>query len=140
MDKRNDLRRYGFCEKVPFKSSCENIKEYLDEKLNGISGPSQSEIRDTITSSVNSSMSDIKRGLHNIDRHITHAENHIIDEIHIHANDGCCCCGGGMSENDIETIVARVNQHTDEKFEEVDIAKNFSDLNEQVAEIMDKIK
>lgn len=141
-----DYKRYGFCEDVPYKSTCENIKEYLDNKFDGIDNTDTIEkvITETVSDSVNKSMEsveqhldDVKTGICHLDKHLQHAEHHIIDEIHTHANNGCCC--GGIDTYDLDKVVEKVNQHIDEKFDEVDFMKQFGDLNQQVTNIYDKI-
>lgn len=136
MDKRNDLNRYGFCDRVPYKSACENIKDYLDEKFKNVGGVDESEVKSTIKNTINESMSCVRRDIRDVDHHLAHVEHHVIDEIHEHSG-GCCGCCGGVSEENIETIVQSINQHMDEKFDETKV--QFSDLNQQVADLMDKL-
>lgn len=139
MDIRNGLNRYGFCDNVPYKSACENIKDYLDEKFNGVSGADETVIKETIKESINGSMNNIRADIHNVDHHLSHVERHLTDEIHAHSGGCCGCCDSGIAESDMEEIISRINQHTDEKFEEANISQQFSDLNEQVAEIAKQI-
>lgn len=137
--KANDYKRYGFDDNVPYQSCCERIKDYLDDKFAGVNGVDQKEIHDTITSSINESMSGVNCQLHGI-KHDIHCSTHVIvDEIHEHAGGGCQQCLVEKISEKLDDAVNRVNAHTDERFDGVNFEQKFSDLNDQVAEILGKV-
>jgi hypothetical protein len=39
------------------------------------------------------------------------------------------------TKDDIANAVTQINSHTDEKFDEVDFLRHFSDLNQQIANL-----
>ena len=128
-----DYKRYNFCDNVPYKSACENIKEYLDAKIDGIDN--KEVIENTIVESVDKSMGSVKNALCHIDDHLSHAEHHIIDEIHRHSGHHC----HGVGKEDLEMVVDEVNKHIDDKFNEVDFIQQFQDLNQQVSDIYRRV-
>lgn len=136
-----DYKRYGFCDNVPYVSSCQNIKDYLDNKFEGVNNTEI--VEKTVTETIDKSMGKlqckmnvIEEDIHHVCEHVCHAEDHIIHEIHKHANTGCC---NGVSKKDLKEVVDKVNQHIDDKFNEVDFTQQFSDLNKQVADIYGKV-
>lgn len=137
--KPNDYKRYGYDDNVPYKSSCESIKEYLDDKFAGVNGVDKKEIHDTITESMKESMSGVNRQLNGI-KHDIHCSTHVIvDEIHEHSGGGCGECLVDAITEKLDDAVKRVNDHTDKRFDGVNFEQHFSDLNDQVAEILGKM-
>lgn len=149
MDNTNDLRRYDYGNYTPLTSRCEQIKEYLDEKLNGIDSE---HISTTIRDSVNENMDDIKQKICHTNCHIENAKNEIIDDIKhkiCHTNchienakneiiekveQGKSQCAAFYTETKeaIADAIDNINRHTDNKFDEIDFETKFSDLNEQI--------
>ena len=149
MDNTNDLRRYDYGDYTPLTSRCEQIKEYLDEKLNGIDSE---HISTTIRDSVNENMDDIKQKICNTDSHIENAKNEIIDDIkHKICHTNChienakneiiekveqgksqCAAFHTETKEAIADAIDNINRHTDNKFDEIDFETKFSDLNEQI--------
>ena len=149
MDNTNDLRRYDYGDYTPLTSRCEQIKEYLDEKLNGIDSE---HISTTIRDSVNENMDDIKQKICHTNCHIENAKNEIIDDIKqkiCHTNchienakneiiekveQGKSQCAAFHTETKeaIADAIDNINRHTDNKFDEIDFETKFSDLNEQI--------
>ena len=149
MDNTNDLRRYDYGDYTPLTSRCEQIKEYLDEKLNGIDSE---HISTTIRDSVNENMDDIKQKICHTNCHIENAKNEIIDDIKqkiCHTNchienakneiiekveQGKSQCAAFHTETKeaIADAIDNINRHTDNKFDEIDFEAKFSNLNEQI--------
>ena len=136
--KPNDYKMYGYDDAVPFKSKCENMKEYFDEKFAGVNDVDEATIRNTIHSSVSESMCGVNHQLHGI-RHDIHCSTHtIVDEIHAHSGDCGDCCNERMAAK-IDEAVERVNAHTDERFNGINFEQKFSDLNDQAEEIIRRL-
>ena len=149
MDNTNDLRRYDYGDYTPLTSRCEQIKEYLDEKLNGIDSE---HISTTIRDSVNENMDDIKQKICHTNCHIENAKNEIIDDIkHKICHTNChienakneiiekveqgksqCAAFHTETKEAIADAIDNINRHTDNKFDEIDFETKFSDLNEQI--------
>lgn len=149
MDNTNDLRRYDYGNYTPLTSRCEQIKEYLDEKLNGIDSE---HISTTIRDSVNENMDDIKQKICHTNCHIENAKNEIIDDIkHKICHTNChienakneiiekveqgksqCAAFHTETKEAIADAIDNINRHTDNKFDEIDFETKFSDLNEQI--------
>ena len=154
MDNTNDLRRYDYGDYTPLTSRCEQIKEYLDEKLDGIDSEN---ISTTIRDSVNENMDDIKQKICHTNCHIENAKDEIIDDIKhkiCHTNchienakneiiekveQGKSQCAAFHTENKeaIADAIDNINRHTDNKFDEIDFETKFSDLNEQIKSFND---
>lgn len=83
-------------------------------------------IKDTIETTINNSMQDVKHGICGVNCHIENAKNEIINNMSCGVNP---CVA---TKQDIADAVTKINTHTDEKFNEVDFLKQFSDLNEQI--------
>lgn len=149
MGNTNDLRRYDYGDYTPLTSRCEQIKEYLDEKLNGIDSE---HISTTIRDSVNENMDDIKQKICHTDCHIENAKNEIIDDIkHKICHTNChienakneiiekveqgksqCAAFHTETKEAIADAIDNINRHTDNKFDEIDFETKFSDLNKQI--------
>ena len=149
MDNTNDLRRYDYGDYTPLTSRCEQIKEYLDEKLNGIDSE---HISTTIRDSVNENMDDIKQKICHTNCHIENAKDEIIDDIkHKICHTNChienakneiiekveqgksqCAAFHTETKEAIADAIDNINRHTDNKFDEIDFETKFSDLNKQI--------
>ena len=154
MDNTNDLRRYDYGDYTPLTSRCEQIKEYLDEKLNGIDSE---HISTTIRDSVNENMDDIKQKICHTNCHIENAKDEIIDDIkHKICHTNChienakneiiekveqgksqCAAFHTETKEAIADAIDNINRHTDNKFDEIDFETKFSDLNEQIKSFND---
>lgn len=149
MDNTNDLRRYDYGDYTPLTSRCEQIKEYLDEKLDGMDSE---HISTTIRDSINENMDDIKQKICHTNSHIENAKNEIIDDIkHKICHTNChienakneiiekveqgksqCAAFHTETKEAIADAIDNINRHTDNKFDEIDFETKFSDLNEQI--------
>ena len=149
MDNTNDLRRYDYGDYTPLTSRCEQIKEYLDEKLDGMDSE---HISTTIRDSINENMDDIKQKICHTNCHIENAKNEIIDDIkHKICHTNChienakneiiekveqgksqCAAFHTETKEAIADAIDNINRHTDNKFDEIDFETKFSDLNEQI--------
>ena len=154
MDNTNDLRRYDYGDYTPLTSRCEQIKEYLDEKLDGMDSE---HISTTIRDSVNENMDDIKQEICHTDSHFENAKNEIIDDIkHKICHTNChienakneiiekveqgksqCAAFHTETKEAIADAIDNINRHTDNKFDEIDFETKFSDLNEQIKSFND---
>ena len=154
MDNTNDLRRYDYGDYTPLTSRCEQIKEYLDEKLDGMDSE---HISTTIRDSVNENMDDIKQKICHTNCHIENAKNEIIDDIkHKICHTNChienakneiiekveqgksqCAVFHTETKEAIADAIDNINRHTDNKFDEIDFETKFSDLNEQIKSFND---
>lgn len=132
MDNTNDLRRYDYGDYTPLTSRCEQIKEYLDEKLDGMDSE---HISTTIRDSVNENMDDIRCRLCHTNCHIENAKNEIIEKV----EQGKSQCEAFHTETKeaIADAIDNINRHTDNKFDEIDFETKFSDLNEQIKSFND---
>lgn len=104
------------------------IENYLDKKFSNIS-IDKNEIKETIESSVHDSLSNIDCKFCSVHNHIEKAKDEIIS-----SETGGCTCNLATKE-DIANAVAQINTHTDEKFDEIDFDRQFSDLNQQIANL-----
>ena len=149
MDNTNDLRRYDYGDYTPLTSRCEQIKEYLDEKLNGIDSE---HISTTIRDSVNENMDDIKQKICHTDCHIENAKDEIIDDVkHKICHTNChienakdeiiekieqgksqCAIFHAETKEAIADAIDNINRYTDDKFDKIDFETKFSDLNKQI--------
>ena len=127
MDNTNDLRRYDYGDYTPLTSRCEQIKEYLDEKLNGIDSE---HISTTIRDSVNENMDDIKQKICHTDCHIENAKDEIIEKVE--QGKSQCAIFHAETKEAIADAIDNINQYTDDKFDKIDFETKFSDLNKQV--------
>ena len=154
MDNTNDLRRYDYGDYTPLTSRCEQIKEYLDEKLDSMDSE---HISTTIRDSVNENMDDIRCRLCHTNCHIENAKNEIIDDIkHKICHTNChientkneiiekveqgksqCAAFHTETKEAIADAIDNINRHTDNKFDEIDFETKFSDLNEQIKSFND---
>ena len=123
---RQGYRRYGYKSDVGLIGRTEQIEDYLDEKFSGVSVDTEL-IERTIENSMDKSMVRIDRNFCNTNAHIECAKNEIINNM---GNQPCTC--NLATKEDVRNAIKEINDHTDEKFDEVDFLKQFSDLNEQI--------
>lgn len=107
-------RPYDVDYDVPYIGRTGVIKNYLDKKFSSIS-VDQDAINNTVRTSVTESLGNINCNFCSIHNHIDSAKQELLDK------------GNNM--------VSEINAHTDEKFNEIDFIKQFSDLNEQIASL-----
>lgn len=121
-------RTYDYDDNAPYVGRVTIIENYLDKKLSSISIDDE-KITNTIEASITESLGDINCKFHSVHHHIEDAKNEIIE------NQGGGCMCNIATKKDIADAVKNINTHVDEKFNEVDFLKQFSDLNEQIAGI-----
>lgn len=66
--------------------------------------------------------------------HIEHSTERIIDEIRDNKTEICLC--NVASKEDIKNAINEINEHTDEKFNEIDFINQFENLNNQLNSII----
>ena len=123
--RKESYRRYDYDSDVELITRTEQIEDYLDSKFSNISVDTDV-VKDTIETTINNSMQDVKNGLCGVNCHIENAKNEIINNMSCGVNP---CVA---TKQDIADAVTKINAHTDAKFNEVDFLKQFSDLNEQI--------
>ena len=126
--RKESYRRYDYDSDVELITRTEQIEDYLDSKFSNISVDTDV-VKDTIETTINDSMQDVKNGICGVNCHIENAKNEIINNMSCGVNP---CVA---TKQDIADAVTKINAHTDEKFDEVDFLKQFSDLNEQIKNI-----
>ena len=126
--RKESYRRYDYDSDVELITRTEQIEDYLDSKFSNISVDTDV-VKDTIETTINNSMQDVKNGICGVNCHIENAKNEIINNMSCGVNP---CVA---TKQDITDAVTKINAHTDEKFNEVDFLKQFSDLNEQIKNI-----
>lgn len=126
--RKESYRRYDYDSDVELITKTEQIEDYLDSKFSNISVDTDV-VKDTIETTINNSMQDVKNGICGVNCHIENAKNEIINNMSCGVNP---CVA---TKQDIADAVTKINAHTDEKFNEVDFLKQFSDLNEQIKNI-----
>lgn len=126
--RKESYRRYDYDSDVELITRTEQIEDYLDSKFSNISVDTDV-VKDTIETTINNSMQDVKNGICGVNCHIENAKNEIINNMSCGVNP---CVA---TKQDIADAVTKINAHTDEKFDEVDFLKQFSDLNEQIKNI-----
>lgn len=108
---------YGFDSKTPILIP---LKQVIDVEVD------MNAIKDAVKEGI--AESDIDNNNCDCHKHIHCATEKIINEIH--KNKQCMC--NIATKQDIKNAVEAINNHTDEKFDEVDFAKHFDDLNQQI--------
>lgn len=121
-------RPYEYDYDVPYIGRTGVIENYLDKKFAGIS-VDKDEIKETIETSVTESLGNIDCKFCSVHNHIDRAKNEIINN----SESGCTC--NLATKEDVTNAVTQINAHVDEKFDEVDFLRQFSDLNQQIAAI-----
>ena len=116
-DIKTDYRCYKFFDKVPLISCKDQMKLYFDNKFGAIDiDIDTEEIKETIVNIIDSSL-DSK--LNKVHKHIEDAKEHL-------------CCDVYCAKNDIKN-------HIDHKIDTINFEEQFSNLNEQVTEILNRL-
>ena len=124
-DIKTDYRRDEFFDKVPLISCKDQMKLYLDNKFGAIDVDIDTEeIKETIVNTIDSSLdstlnSTLDNKLNKVHKHIEDAKEHL-------------CCDVFCAKNDIK-------KHIDNKIDTINFEEQFSNLNEQVTEILNKL-
>ena len=120
-DIKTDYRRYKFFDKVPLISCKDQMKSYFDNKFGAIDiDIDTEEIKETIVNTIDSSLdSSLDSKLNKVHKHIEDAKEHL-------------CCDVYCAKNDIKN-------HIDHKIDTINFEEQFSNLNEQVTEILNKL-
>ena len=124
-DIKTDYRCYKFFDKVPLISCKEQMKSYIDNKFGAIDIDIDSEeIKETIVNTIDSSLnstldSTLDSKLNKVHKHIEDAKEHL-------------CCDVFCAKNDIK-------KHIDKKIDPINFEEQFSNLNEQVTEILSRL-
>ena len=124
-DIKTDYRRDEFFDKVPLISCKDQMKLYLDNKFGAIDiDIDTEEIKETIVNTIDSTLdstlnSTLDNKLNKVHKHIEDAKEHL-------------CCDVFCAKNDIK-------KHIDKKIDPINFEEQFSNLNEQVTEILNKL-
>ena len=120
-DIKTDYRCDKFCDKVPLISCKDQMKLYFDNKFGAIDIDIDSEeIKETIVNTIDSSLdSSLDSKLNKVHKHIEDAKEHL-------------CCDVYCAKNEIK-------KHIDNKIDPINFEEQFSNLNEQVTEILNKL-
>ena len=124
-DIKTDYRRDEFFDKVPLISCKDQMKLYLDNKFGAIDiDIDTEEIKETIVNTIDSSLdstldSTLDNKLNKVHKHIEDAKEHL-------------CCDVFCAKNDIK-------KHIDNKIDTINFEEQFSNLNEQVTEILSRL-
>ena len=126
-DIKTDYRRDEFFDKVPLISCKDQMKLYFDNKFGAIDidvDIDTEEIKETIVNTIDSSLdstlnSTLDSKLDKVHKHIEDAKEHL-------------CCDVFCAKNDIK-------KHIDNKIDTINFEEQFSNLNEQVTEILNKL-
>ena len=124
-DIKTDYRCYKFFDKVPLISCKDQMKSYFDNKFGAIDiDIDTEEIKETIVNTIDSSLnstldSTLDSKLNKVHKHIEDAKEHL-------------CCDVYCAKNDIK-------KHIDNKIDTINFEEQFSNLNEQVTEILSRL-
>ena len=120
-DIKTDYRRDEFFDKVPLISCKDQMKLYLDNKFGAIDiDIDTEEIKETIVNTIDSTLdSTLDNKLNKVHHHIEDAKEHL-------------CCDVFCAKNDIK-------KHIDKKIDPINFEEQFSNLNEQVTEILSRL-
>ena len=124
-DIKTDYRCYKFFDKVPLISCKDQMKSYFDNKFGAIDiDIDTEEIKETIVNTIDSSLnstldSTLDSKLNKVHKHIEDAKEHL-------------CCDVFCAKNDIK-------KHIDNKIDTINFEEQFSNLNEQVTEILNRL-
>ena len=120
-DIKTDYRCDKFCDKVPLISCKDQMISYLEGKFGSIDIDIDSdEIKETIVNTIDSSLdSSLDSKLNKVHKHIEDAKEHL-------------CCDVFCAKNDIK-------KHIDNKIDTINFEEQFSNLNEQVTEILNRL-
>lgn len=158
-DIRTDYSRYRFFDRVPLISCKDQAKSYFDSKFGAIDIDTD-EIKQTIINTIDDSLDNKLSEIHThiditkddisneiisseekIDTHIDEVKDNISNEISSSekkiqnyiedAKDHLCC--------DICCAKNEIKKHIDDKIDPIKFEEQFLNLNEQVAEILNKL-
>ena len=120
-DIKTDYRCDKFCDKVPLISCKDQMKLYFDNKFGAIDIDIDSEeIKETIVNTIDSSLdSSLDSKLNKVHKHIEDAKEHLCGDVYCAKND--------------------IKKHIDNKIDTINFEEQFSNLNEQVTEILNKL-
>ena len=120
-DIKTDYRRDKFFDNVPLISCKDQMISYLEGKFGSIDIDIDSdEIKETIVNTIDSTLnSTLDSKLDKVHKHIEDAKEHL-------------CCDVYCAKNDIK-------KHIDNKIDTINFEEQFSNLNEQVTEILNKL-
>ncbi|MBP5456803.1 MAG: hypothetical protein J6Y37_09900 [Paludibacteraceae bacterium] len=109
-------RPYGFCDDAPYNSRMSIFMKYMK---NGDCACDEDDIKETITTAVESSLSGVNDEFARLHNHIDCAK--------------CCIINHTANKSDVTAAAEGIKAHIDGKFDEIDFPANFSNLNEQMA-------
>ena len=120
-DIKTDYRRDKFFDNVPLISCKDQMISYLEGKFGSIDIDIDSdEIKETIVNTIDSTLnSTLDSKLDKVHKHIDDAKQHL-------------CCDVYCAKNDIK-------KHIDNKIDTINFEEQFSNLNEQVTEILNRL-
>ena len=124
-DIKTDYRRDKFFDNVPLISCKDQMISYLEGKFGSIDIDIDSdEIKETIVNTIDSTLnstldSTLDNKLDKVHKHIDDAKEHL-------------CCDVYCAKNDIK-------KHIDNKIDAINFEEQFSNLNEQVTEILNRL-
>ena len=120
-DIKTDYRRDKFFDNVPLISCKDQMISYLEGKFGSIDIDIDSdEIKETIVNTIDSTLNSTLDGkLDKVHKHIEDAKEHL-------------CCDVYCAKNDIK-------KHIDNKIDTINFEEQFSNLNEQVTEILNRL-
>lgn len=120
-DIKTDYRRDKFFDNVPLISCKDQMISYLEGKFGSIDIDIDSdEIKETIVNTIDSTLnSTLDNKLDQVHKHIDNAKEHL-------------CCDVYCAKNDIK-------KHIDNKIDTINFEEQFSNLNEQVTEILNRL-
>ena len=120
-DIKTDYRRDKFFDNVPLISCKDQMISYLEGKFGSIDIDIDSdEIKETIVNTIDSTLnSTLDSKLDKVHKHIEDAKEHL-------------CCDVYCAKNDIK-------KHIDNKIDTINFEEQFSNLNEQVTEILNRL-
>ena len=120
-DIKTDYRRDKFFDNVPLISCKDQMISYLEGKFGSIDIDIDSdEIKETIVNTIDSTLNSILDSkLDKVHKHIDDAKEHL-------------CCDVYCAKNDIK-------KHIDNKIDTINFEEQFSNLNEQVTEILNRL-
>ena len=124
-DIKTDYRRDKFFDNVPLISCKDQMISYLEGKFGSIDIDIDSdEIKETIVNTIDSTLnstldSTLDNKLDQVHKHIDDAKEHL-------------CCDVCCAKNEIK-------KHIDNKIDPINFEEQFSNLNEQVTEILNRL-
>lgn len=132
-----DYRRYCFFDRVPLISCKDQIRSYLENKFASINIDTD-EIKDVIETTIENIMeTDFGNNFQEVHRHIDEAKDDVNSNFqnlnnHIEEAKDHLCCDICCAKNDIKRYI-------DDKIDPINFQEQFSNLNEQVVRILNKI-